>query len=83
MNDEIGLAILEELRKQNEMLHRQNKMIHLQAKILNDIYGKSSGTLALLRLLSVLLLNVHKDIVPDLDFGFDEEDSENETLTDK
>lgn len=78
MNDEIGLAILEELRKQNEMLYRQNEMVHLQAKILNDIYRKDSGTLALLKVLSVLLLNVHKDIVPDLDFGFDKEDSENE-----
>ena len=78
MDDEIGLAILEELRKQNEMLYRQNEMVHLQAKILNDIYRKDSSTFGLLRLLSVLLLNVHKDIVPDVDFGFDDEDSENE-----
>lgn len=78
MNDDIGLAILEELRKQNEILYKQNEMLHFQAKVLNKIYGKNSENNATLRLMLLLFMNVHDDIdFADIWLG-DKKDSENE-----
>ena len=76
MDDEIGLAILEELRK-------QNKLLHFQAKMLIDINGKDGATLELIKYIFMILARVHEVNPSDLSSKVDEEDSENETLTDK
>ena len=64
MNDDIGLALLQELRLTN--------------KILNEIHKKNNGTTELLKVITTLLLEVHGVRLSDLGFGVDEEDSENE-----
>lgn len=76
MNDDIGLAILEELRKQNEMLH-------IQAKILNDIFGKSINHKALLTMIAVILVNIHDVDLSKLGYDVNKKDSENDNLTDE
>lgn len=76
MDDEIGLAILEELRK-------QNKLLHFQAKMLIDINGKDGATLELIKYIFMILARVHEVNPSDLGSKVDEEDSKNETLTDK
>ena len=64
MNDDIGLALLQELRLTNMML--------------DDIYKKNSENRTLLKIIATLLLEVHEVSLSDLGFGVDEEDSENE-----
>lgn len=71
MNDDIGLAILEELRKQNEMLH-------FQAKVLNEILGKSINHKTLLTMIAVILVNIHDVDLSKLGYDVNNEDSENE-----
>ncbi len=71
MNDDIGLAILEELRKQNEMLH-------FQAKVLNEILGKSINHKTLLTMITVILVNIHDVDLSKLGYDVNNEDSENE-----
>ena len=69
MNDDIGLALLQELRLTNMML--------------DDIYKKNSENRTLLKIIATLLLEVHEVSLSDLGFGVDKEDSENDNLTDK
>ena len=69
MNDDIGLALLQELRLTNMML--------------DDIYKKNSENRTLLKIIATLLLEVHEVSLSDLGFGVDEEDSENDNLTDE
>lgn len=69
MNDDIGLALLQELRLTNMML--------------DDIYKKNSENRTLLKIIATLLLKVHEVSLSDLGFGVDKEDSENDNLTDK
>ena len=69
MNDDIGLALLQELRLTNMML--------------DDIYKKNSENRTLLKIIATLLLEVHEVSLSDLGFGVDNEDSENDNLTDK
>lgn len=69
MNDDIGLALLQELRLTNMML--------------DDIYKKNSENKTLLKIIATLLLKVHEVSLSDLGFGVDKEDSENDNLTDK
>lgn len=64
MNDDIGLALLQELRLTNMML--------------DDIYKKNSENRTLLKIIATLLLEVHEVSLSDLGFEVDEEDSENE-----
>lgn len=64
MNDDIGLALLQELRLTNMML--------------DDIYKKNSENRTLLKIIATLLLEVHEVSLFDLGFGVDNEDSENE-----
>ena len=64
MNDDIGLALLQELRLTNMML--------------DDIYKKNSENKTLLKIIATLLLKVHEVSLSDLGFGVDKEDSENE-----
>lgn len=64
MNDDIGLALLQELRLTNMML--------------DDIYKKNSENRTLLKIIATLLLEVHEVSLSDLGFGVDKEDSENE-----
>lgn len=71
MNDDIGLAILEELRKQNEMLH-------FQANVLNEILGKSINHKTLLTMIAVILVNIHDVDLSKLGYDVNNEDSENE-----
>ena len=71
MNDDIGLAILEELRKQNEMLH-------FQAKVLSEILGKSINHKTLLTMIAVILVNIHDVDLSKLGYDVNNEDSENE-----
>lgn len=76
MNDDIGLAILEELRKQNEMLH-------FQAKVLSEILGKSINHKTLLTMIAVILVNIHDVDLSKLGYDVNNEDSENDNLIDK
>lgn len=76
MNDDIGLAILEELRKQNEMLH-------FQAKVLSEILGKSINHKTLLTMIAVILVNIHDVDLSKLGYDVNNEDSENDNLTDE
>ena len=69
MNDDIGLALLQELRLTNMML--------------DDIYKKNSENKTLLKIIATLLLKVHEVSLSDLGFGVDREDSENDNLTDE
>lgn len=69
MNDDIGLALLQELRLTNMML--------------DDIYKKNNENRTLLKIIATLLLKVHEVSLSDLGFGVDKEDSENDNLTDK
>lgn len=69
MNDDIGLALLQELRLTNMML--------------DDIYKKNSENRTLLKIIATLLLEVHEVSLSDLGFGVDNEDSENDNLTDE
>ena len=69
MNDDIGLALLQELRLTNMML--------------DDIYKKNSENRTLLKIIATLLLEVHEASLSDLGFGVDKEDSENDNLTDE
>ena len=69
MNDDIGLALLQELRLTNMML--------------DDIYKKNSENRTLLKIIATLLLEVHEVSLSDLGFGVDKEDSENDDLTDE
>ena len=69
MNDDIGLALLQELRLTNMML--------------DDIYKKNSENRTLLKIIATLLLKVHEVSLSDLGFGVDREDSENDNLTDE
>lgn len=69
MNDDIGLALLQELRLTNMML--------------DDIYKKNSENRTLLKIIATLLLKVHEVSLSDLGFGVDKEDSENDNLTDE
>ena len=69
MNDDIGLALLQELRLTNMML--------------DDIYKKNSENKTLLKIIDTLLLKVHEVSLSDLGFGVDKEDSENDNLTDE
>lgn len=69
MNDDIGLALLQELRLTNMML--------------DDIYKKNSENKTLLKIIATLLLKVHEVSLSDLGFGVDKEDSENDNLTDE
>ena len=69
MNDDIGLALLQELRLTNMML--------------DDIYKKTSENRTLLKIIATLLLEVHEVSLSDLGFGVDKEDSENDNLTDE
>lgn len=69
MNDDIGLALLQELRLTNMML--------------DDIYKKNSENRTLLKIIATLLLEVHEVSLSDLGFGVDKEDSENDNLTDE
>lgn len=69
MNDDIGLALLQELRLTNMML--------------DDIYKKNSENKTLLKIIATLLLKVHEVSLSDLGFGVDNEDSENDNLTDE
>lgn len=71
MNDDISLAILEELRKQNEMLH-------FQANVLNEILGKSINHKTLLTMIAVILVNIHDVDLSKLGYDVNNEDSENE-----
>lgn len=64
MNDDIGLAILQELRLTNMML--------------DDIYKKNSENKTLLKIIATLLLKVHKVSLSDLGFEVNNENSENE-----
>lgn len=64
MNDDIGLALLQELRLTNMML--------------DDIYKKNSENRTLLKIIATLLLEVHEVSLSDLGFEVDKEDSENE-----
>ena len=76
MNDDIGLAILDELRKQNEMLH-------FQTNVLNEILGKSINHKTLLTMIAVILVNIHDVDLSKLGYDVDNEDSENDNLTDE
>ena len=69
MNDDIGLALLQELRLTNMML--------------DDIYKKNNENRTLLKIIATLLLEVHEVSLSDLGFGVDNEDSENDNLTDE
>lgn len=69
MNDDIGLALLQELRLTNMML--------------DDIYKKNSENRTLLKIIATLLLEVHEVSLSDLGFGVGKEDSENDNLTDE
>lgn len=69
MNDDIGLALLQELRLTNMML--------------DDIYKKNNENKTLLKIIATLLLKVHEVSLSDLGFGVDNEDSENDNLTDE
>lgn len=69
MNDDIDLALLQELRLTNMML--------------DDIYKKNSENKTLLKIIATLLLKVHEVSLSDLGFGVDKEDSENDNLTDE
>lgn len=69
MNDDIGLALLQELRLTNMML--------------DDIYKKNSENRTLLKIIATLLLEVHEVSLSDLGFRVDKEDSENDNLTDE
>ena len=69
MNDDIGLALLQELRLTNMML--------------DDISKKNSENKTLLKIIATLLLKVHEVSLSDLGFGVDKEDSENDNLTDE
>ena len=69
MDNDIGLAILQELRLTNMML--------------DEIYKKNNGNGTLLRIIATLLLEVHDINLSDLGFGVDEEDSENDNSIDK
>lgn len=69
MNDDIGLALLQELRLTNMML--------------DDIYKKNNENRTLLKIIATLLLEVHEVSLSDLGFGVDKEDSENDNLTDE
>lgn len=64
MNDDIGLAILQELRLTNMML--------------DDIYKKNSENKTLLKIIATLLLKVNEVSLSDLGFEVDDENSENE-----
>ena len=69
MNDDIYLALLQELRLTNMML--------------DDIYKKNSENRTLLKIIATLLLKVHEVSLSDLGFGVDEKDSENDNSTDE
>lgn len=69
MNDDIGLALLQELRLTNMML--------------DDIYKKNSENRTLLKIIATLLLEVHEVSLSDLGFGVDKEDSKNDNSTDE
>ena len=69
MDNDIGLAILQELRLTNMML--------------DEIYKKNNGNGILLRIIATLLLEVHEINLSDLGFGVDEEDSENDDSVDE
>lgn len=71
MNDDIGLAILEELRKQNEMLHFQNK-------VLTGILEKSINHKTLLTMIATILVTVHDVDLSKLGYDVNKKDSENE-----
>lgn len=78
MNDDIGLAILEELCKQNEILYKQNEMLNFQAKILKKILEKSINHKTLLVMIATILVNVHDVDLSKLGFDINKENSENE-----
>lgn len=64
MDNDIGLAILQELRLTNMML--------------DEIYKKNNGNGTLLRIIATLLLKVHEVSLSDLGFDINNENSENE-----
>lgn len=78
MNDDIGLAILEELRKQNEILYKQNEMLNFQAKVLSEILEKSINHKTLLTMIATILVTIHDVDLSKLGYGVNKKDSENE-----
>lgn len=64
MNDDISLALLQELRLTNMML--------------DDIYKKNNENRTLLKIIATLLLEVHGVTLSDLGFEVNKKDSENE-----
>lgn len=71
MNDDIGLAILEELRKQNEILHFQDK-------VLSEILEKSINHKTLLTMIATILVTIHDVDLSKLGYDVNKKDSENE-----
>lgn len=71
MNDDIGLAILEELRKQNEILHFQDK-------VLSEILEKSINHKTLLTMIATILVTIHDVDLSKLGYDINKKDSENE-----
>lgn len=69
MNDDISLALLQELRLTNMML--------------DDIYKKNNENRTLLKIIATLLLEVHGVTLSDLGFEVNKKDSENDNLTDE
>jgi hypothetical protein len=78
MNDDIGLAILEELRKQNEILYKQNEMLNFQAKVLSEILEKSINHKTLLTMIATILVTIHDVDLSKLGYDVNKKDSENE-----
>lgn len=78
MNDDIGLAILKELCKQNEMLHKQNEMLNFQAKVLSEILEKSINHKTLLIMIATILVTIHDVDLSKLGYDVNKKDSENE-----
>lgn len=78
MNDDIGLAILEELRKQNEILYKQNEMLNFQAKVLSEILEKSINHKTLLTMIATILVTIHDVDLSKLGYDINKKDSENE-----
>ena len=76
MNDDIGLAILEELRKQNEILHFQDK-------VLSEILEKSINHKTLLTMIATILVTIHDVDLSKLGYDVNKKDSENDNLTDE
>lgn len=76
MNNDIGLAILEELRKQNEMLHFQDK-------VLTEILEKSINHKTLLTMIATILVTIHDVDLSKLGYDINNKDSENDNLTDE